>query len=373
MDLHHRSILLIAGTRPELIKLAPLLLYAKEKNRAKLRVQLCVTGQHETMANEALAIFGLNADHNLKIMKENQTPNGVSAAVFERLPFIFDEIRPDLVMVQGDTTSAAAAALCAFNSRIPVAHVEAGLRSHDLTAPFPEEMNRKVITATAQINFCPTEMAKQNLLRESIPSESIVVTGNTIVDALRIIGERNEMNDVTVVDHSIRTPFVLVTAHRRESFGEGIKNVCGAIKECARRFPDHQFVYPVHLNPNINEPVRQLLGGIQNILLLPPISYLNLLTLLKNCELVLSDSGGIQEEAPSFGKYCIVLRNVTERQESVDLGLSELVGTDPERIVEALTRKIRTRFAYPSLSNPYGDGHAADRILETLASYQALP
>jgi UDP-N-acetylglucosamine 2-epimerase len=372
MVLNPRSVLLIAGTRPEIIKLAPLMMLARDQCGRRLRVQLCVTGQHQKLADEALAMFLLKADHNLGIMKADQTPNDITAAVFEKMPSVLHHVQPDVVVVQGDTTSAAAAALCASNRGIPVAHVEAGLRSHDLTAPFPEEINRKVITATAQFNFCPTELARRNLLRESIPAESIVVTGNTVVDALRIIEETHATRDLTVVDRSIRKPFVLVTAHRRESFGEGIKNICSAIKQCAQRFPDHQFIYPVHLNPNIDNPVRRLLAGVHNILLLPPISYLNLLTLLKNCELVVSDSGGIQEEAPSFSKYCVVLRNVTERQESVDLGLSELVGTDPGRIVGAVTKKLGIRSPYPSLPNPYGDGHAAERILETLASHQVL-
>lgn len=361
-----KKILLIAGTRPEVIKLAPLIIASRGKRFAQFSLQLCLTGQHQTMAEEALAIFGITGDFNLKIMSENQTPNDVSRSIFEKLPPVLNQVKPNVVVVQGDTTSAAAAALCSFNLRIPVAHVEAGLRSFDLTAPFPEELNRKVVSCATQIHLCPTESARQNLIRESVPPGKIAVTGNTIVDALRIISERHELTDPSVVDRTIKSPFVLVTAHRRESFGVGVENVCEALKQCSSTFPEHQFVYPVHLNPNINGPVRKRLSDIENILLLPPVSYLKLLTLLRNCEIVISDSGGIQEEAPSFGKYCVVLRKVTERGESVDLGLSELVGTDVARIVAAVSKGLANRSIFHNASNPYGDGHASEKILQRL-------
>jgi UDP-N-acetylglucosamine 2-epimerase (non-hydrolysing) len=368
-----RKVLIIAGTRPEVIKLAPVVLRARESYSDQIRIELCLTGQHQTMADEALSIFGIKEDHNLRIMSPNQTINDVARMVFERLPQVLQTVNPDVVMVQGDTTTASMSALCAFNMRVPIAHVEAGLRSHDLAAPFPEEMNRKMITSAARYNFCPTESTRRNLIRESIPEETITVTGNTVVDALRLITERHDLDGLAAIHHSIRNPFVLVTAHRRESFGTGIEHITEALKKCAQRFPDHQFVYPVHLNPNINNPVRERLRGIENIILLQPVSYLALLTLLKHCVLVISDSGGIQEEAPSFNKYCMVLRDVTERRESVDFGLSELVGTDPGCIVDAVTKKLEAPSASPSLPNPYGDGHAAERILETLASHQELP
>jgi len=363
-----KTILVVAGTRPEVIKVAPIVLHAKERLRSRLRVELCLTGQHQVLADDALGIFGLKADHNLGIMVADQSPNDVSRAVFGKLPHVLENVRPDVIIVQGDTTSAASAALCAFNMSIPVAHVEAGLRSHNVKAPFPEELNRKVITATARYNFCPTESAKADLLDESIEERSIVVTGNTIVDALRIIAENYELNDVASVHPSVKRPFVLVTAHRRESFGQGVENICSALRQCASLFPNHQFIYPVHLNPNIDGPVRRALANVKNILLLPPVSYLQLLTLLKNCELAVSDSGGIQEECPSFDRYCVVLRSVTERRESVDLGLSELVGTDTQRIINAVSRRLDGHDPYPRVPNPYGDGHAAERILEHLAS-----
>ncbi len=358
---------LVAGTRPEVIKLAPLVAAAREKFATRVRVDLCLTGQHQSMADEALSIFGLKGDFNLRIMTENQTLNDVCRSIFEKLPPVLLHDRPDVVVVQGDTTSAAAAALCAFNMRIPVAHVEAGLRSFDLAAPYPEELNRRVITCAAQHNLCPTDSAKQNLLRDAVDARTISVTGNTIVDALRIISERHNLDDLASLHASIKKPFVLVTAHRRESFGAGIEQICEALAECARQFKTHQFVYPVHLNPNIHKPVHEQLGAISNILLVPPVSYLRLLTLLKHCELVVSDSGGIQEEAPSFKKYCVVLRKVTERGESVNLGLSELVGTDAKRIVTAVSRRLSDHQSIPGVPNPYGDGHASERILEILA------
>lgn len=368
-----KKILVIAGTRPEVIKLAPVILCARERYSRQFRIDLCLTGQHQTMADEALSIFGIKEDHNLRIMSPNQTLNDVSKMVFERLPRILETDRPDVVMVQGDTTTASISALCAFNLKIPVAHIEAGLRSHDLTAPFPEEMNRKVITCTTRYNFCPTESSRRNLIRESILEETISVTGNTIVDALRLIAGRHNLDGLTMIHPSIRKPFVLVTAHRRESFGAGIENICAALKICSQQFPDHQFVYPVHLNPNINKPVHEKLSGIQNIILLPPVSYLTLLTLLKHCVLAISDSGGIQEEAPSFNKYCIVLRRVTERNESVEAGLSELVGTDTDRIVKAFERRVSKSITHPTAPNPYGDGHASERILERLVSEGSRP
>ena len=361
-----KKILIVAGTRPEIIKVAPILLAARDRSDKKVEVKLCLTGQHESMANEALSIFGIEGDENLRIMGANQTPNDVSAAIFQKLPDALRRFGPDVVLVQGDTTSAAAAALCAFNMHIPVAHVEAGLRSHDLAAPFPEEMNRKLVTCASRYNFCPTKEARQNLVHESVARTSLYLTGNTIVDALRIIGQTHDLNDLAAIHASLRKPFVLVTAHRRESFGPGIEHICDALKQCSTKFPGHQFVYPVHLNPNINTPVRERLSGLSNILLLPPVSYLGLPTLLSNCELVVSDSGGIQEEAPSFGKYCIVLRDVTERMESVALGISELVGTDTSKIVKAVARRLKNHGSVKRTKNPYGDGHAAERIIRIL-------
>jgi UDP-N-acetylglucosamine 2-epimerase (non-hydrolysing) len=366
-----KKILIVAGTRPEIIKLAPVLLYAADRANSRARVELCLTGQHQTMAKEALSIFGIAEQYDLKIMQPNQSPNEIAKAVLERLPAILHKVQPDAVLVQGDTTSAAMSGICAFNMKIPVGHVEAGLRSFDLGAPFPEEMNRKIISCVAKYNFCPTISARANLLKESIPERSLSVTGNTIVDAIDTIVKTHGLDDIQRIHESVRTPYVLVTAHRRESFGIGIRNICEALRVCAQRFPDIQIVYPVHLNPNIQAPVQSLLKNIPNIVLLPPISYIGLLTLLKHCLFVLSDSGGIQEEAPSFRKHCLVMRAVTERRESIDLGLSELVGTDTETIVRAFSKRVSGGARYPDVPNPYGDGRASERILETILSKDA--
>lgn len=364
-----KSLLILAGTRPEIIKIAPIILKAIEISFSnRVNVKLCLTGQHQTMANEALEIFGIEANTNLEIMKPNQTLNEISQSVFERLPKVLDEFSPSAIIVQGDTTTAAISSLCAFNKKIPVAHVEAGLRSFNLDAPFPEEANRKIISTIASYNFCPTNTAKENLLRESISPNTIHVTGNTIVDAIKIISEKHSLDDLASIHSSIRKPFVLITAHRRESFGEGFQHICEAIKLCAEKFPSHQFVYPVHLNPNVQEPVHKLLKNLPNVLLIEPVSYLKLLTLLKHCEFTLTDSGGIQEEAPSFGKYCIVMRDVTERMESVHLQMSELVGANKEKIVSAVTQQIISPKIFSSRANPYGDGNASERILEILTA-----
>lgn len=359
--------LVVAGTRPEIIKVAPVLLAARNGGVPSWETRFCLTGQHTSMAQEALSIFGIEPDADLAIMRPNQTLDDICRSVFEKLPPVLERFSPDVVLVQGDTTTAAMAALCAFNHRIPVGHVEAGLRSHNLAAPFPEECNRKVIGAFARFNFAPTEKARENLLREGVSPETITVTGNTVVDALNHIVERYPLDDLRSIHPGIRPPFVLITAHRRESFGGGFENICAAIHHLALRFSETQFVYPVHLNPNVQKPVHDLLGGLANVLLVSPVPYLDLLILLKNCALVLTDSGGIQEEAPSFGKYCVVLREVTERMESVLEGKSELVGTDVARITAAVARELGDTPHRVVAGNPYGDGRAAERILEVLA------
>lgn len=366
-----KTLLLVAGTRPEIIKLAPIILQAP--SFPGLSVELILTGQHEAMASEAMKIFGIECAENLRIMRPDQTPDHVFSAVLNTLPPLIQHRRPDVVMVQGDTTSAVAAALCAFHARIPVAHVEAGLRTHDLNAPFPEEANRRLLGVLATHHLCPTEQAAAHVRQEGIPDDRIYVTGNTIVDAVRIIRERHSFNDLRSVHPDARTPFVLVTAHRRESFGEGFRNMCSALRTCAERYPGIQFIYPVHLNPNVRGPVHELMGDRANILLIPPVSYLSLLSLLAGSEFVVTDSGGIQEEAPSFGKHCIVMRERTERVESVREGLSELVGTDADAIIGAVTRAVDRRVVHDGVANPYGDGHAAERILRILSHSTVSP
>ena len=269
-----KKLLLIAGTRPEIIKVAPVILHWKNTSFQKyFDINLCLTGQHQTMANEALSIFGITPDANLEIMKPNQTLNDIAQIVFERLPNVLKQFSPEVVIVQGDTTTAAMSAVCAFQQKIPVAHIEAGLRTFNLDAPFPEEANRKIISSIASFHFPPTQSAHVNLLNEGISKEKIFLTGNTSVDALKYIQHSFALDNIVDIDERIRSPFVLITAHRRESFGEGFQNICTAIKICAERFPHFQFIYPVHLNPNVRTPVMNLLGNISNVFLIEPVSY----------------------------------------------------------------------------------------------------
>ena len=364
-----KTILLVAGTRPEIIKTVPVVIEARKRKDVKLIY--CLTGQHKTMAMEALSIFGVEPDDDLQIMRPNQTLNMIAEAVFAKLPSVIEHVKPDVVMVQGDTTTAAMTALCAFNMKVDVAHIEAGLRSFNMDAPYPEECNRRLVGVVAKYNLCPTTMARDNLRRENVSEETLFVTGNTVVDALRLIQEQHNLDTLERVLPDIKKPFVLITAHRRESFGGGFQNICTAIRECALQYPDVQFIYPVHLNPNVIKPVHELLGKIDNVKLIPPIPYLEMLTLMKHCEFVLSDSGGIQEEAPSFGKHCFVMREVTERMESVKLEMSELVGTDVAKILNAIQRTMESNRKHELGMNPYGDGHASERILDILTQCKA--
>jgi UDP-N-acetylglucosamine 2-epimerase len=363
--LNVKRLLFVAGTRPEIIKLAPVILRAPAYGVTPI---LCLTGQHREMADQAMRMFGLRAEHDLEIMTPGQTIPEIMERVFARFPAVLSSVGADAVVVQGDTTTAAAAAICSFQLGSPVVHVEAGLRSHDLTAPFPEEWNRRAISTCATVHLAPTARAAEHLRQEGVKAASIHVTGNTVVDALRFLADREDLSDPRRVDGRIRPPFVLITAHRRESFGAGFESLCEAIRESAERHPGLQFVYPVHLNPNVRGPVSAILGHISNVLLLEPVPYLDLLTMLRNAVFVVTDSGGIQEEAPSFGKYCIVLRDVTERIESVELNFSELVGTNRRRIVEAVDRAWMAPRVVDAERNPYGDGQAASRILSILTN-----
>jgi len=293
----------------------------------------------------------------------------ISESVFSKLPSVIERVQPDVVMVQGDTTTAAMTALCSFNMKVPVAHIEAGLRTFNMDAPYPEECNRRLVGVIAKYNFCPTTMAQENLRREGVAEKTLYVTGNTVVDALRLIQEKHNLDNLDRIVPGIMKPFVLITAHRRESFGGGFQNICMAIRECALRYSGFQFIYPVHLNPHVKGPVHELLGKTGNVKLIPPIPYLELLTLMKHCEFILSDSGGIQEEAPSFGKHCIVMREVTERMESVNLGMSELVGTDGAKILGAIQRTMEGNIKHDLGQNPYGDGHASENIIDILLNH----
>jgi UDP-N-acetylglucosamine 2-epimerase (non-hydrolysing) len=360
----------IAGTRPEAIKLAPLV--RRLRARPGVETLFVSTGQHREMLAQVLAAFDLAPDLDLGIMRAGQDLHAVTVATLERLKPVLRELRPAWVVVQGDTTTALAAALAAFYERIAVAHVEAGLRTNDRYSPFPEELNRRLVDQLSSALFAPTGRAREALLREGFPPERVLVTGNTVVDALRELraAGRTRGRFAGGLDlEAVRGRIVLVTSHRRESFGEGLAAICRALVALVERAPDVTVVYPVHLNPNVDGPVRAALGGHPRIVLLPPVGYVELLALLERAHLVLTDSGGIQEEAPSFRKPVLVLRDVTERPEGVAAGVARVVGTREERIVAEALRLLQDPVAYGRMAsgeNPYGDGRAAERIADAL-------
>lgn len=368
-------VLTVIGTRPEAIKMAPVL-HALQTAGAESR--LCVTAQHRDMLDQVLSIFGLTPDVDLNLMRPGQTLEGLTAAVLEGVSAALEDEKPDLVLVHGDTTTAFAAALAAFYKQIPVGHVEAGLRTGDLSAPFPEELNRRLVDGISRFHFAPTESSKENLLREGTDPSTIFVTGNTVVDALLMTTERMKTDDAlrTKLAHDLPYPadgkkLILVTGHRRESFGDGFKNICKALAELAGR-DDVEIVYPVHLNPNVQAPVNEILGGCDGVHLLAPVDYLSFVHLMERAYLVITDSGGIQEEAPSLGKPVLVMREVTERPEAVAAGTVELVGTDIAKIVASATRLLDDGDAYATMSrahNPYGDGQAASRITKEILAH----
>ncbi|MFI8416142.1 non-hydrolyzing UDP-N-acetylglucosamine 2-epimerase [Serratia sp. NPDC078593] len=372
------KVLTVFGTRPEAIKMAPLV-HALAKDDA-FESRVCVTAQHREMLDQVLRLFDIVPDYDLNIMKPGQGLSEITCRILEGLKGVLEEFKPDVVLVHGDTTTTLATSLAAFYQRIPVGHVEAGLRTGDLYSPWPEEANRKLTGHLAMFHFAPTENSRQNLLRESVPDNHIFVTGNTVIDALFWVRDR-VMNDVPLRDSlAQRYPFldvskklILVTGHRRESFGGGFERICSALAEIARRHPDVQVVYPVHLNPNVSEPVNRILKNVSNIILIDPQDYLPFVYLMAHSTIILTDSGGIQEEAPSLGKPVLVMRETTERPEAVDAGTVRLVGTDVETIVDAVTRLLTDENEYHEMSrahNPYGDGHACQRILEALKNHQ---
>lgn len=366
-------VLIVFGTRPEAIKMAPVVNALKDHPGIDLHI--CVTGQHREMLDQVLDVFGIVPDSDLDIMKPGQSLTDVTANVLRGLEPVLADFNPEWVLVHGDTTTAMAAAMAAFYARIPIAHVEAGLRTGDLTRPWPEEMNRKVIDAIGQLLFAPTESSRQALLREGHSSDNIVVTGNTVIDALLMLVERirTEPNLTAKLDRQFDfldsdSQLVLVTGHRRESFGDGMRQLCQALAAIASR-PGTQVLYPVHLNQNVRRPVNELLSDHQNVFLIEPQEYLPFVYLMNRAELIITDSGGIQEEAPSLGKPVLVTREVTERPEAVEAGTAILVGTDRHKIVAEATRLLDDEDAYSAMSrahNPYGDGKAAGRILERI-------
>jgi len=364
------KVLSIIGTRPEAIKMAPVVLeFARDRNVSSL---LCITAQHREMLDAVLEVFALVPDFDMNVMSVDQSLNAVLGRMIIGLDNIMRETKPDIVLVQGDTSTCLAGALAAFNLGIPVGHIEAGLRTYNLELPFPEEGNRQMVSRLSSLHFAPTETAAANLRRETLPRPDIHVTGNTVIDALQMAVElcqkRPEKTVITELPDDLlqgRRPFILITGHRRENFGIGFQNICQALRRIAIEHPNLGLVYPVHLNPNVQKPVHGLLSDLPNVHLIAPQPYLAFINLMRLCRLILTDSGGIQEEAPSLGKPVLVMRTTTERQEAVEAGVSRLVGTDCDSIVEAVTQLLADSKAYEAMSsrpNPYGDGKAAARI-----------
>jgi len=371
-----RTISIVLGTRPEAIKLAPIILALRD--RSDLKPHVCVTGQHREMLDQVLEVFGIRPDADLDLMRPNQSLAPLTARAIEALDGYLADVQPDLVLVQGDTTTVFCASLTAFYRRIPVGHVEAGLRTWNKYAPFPEEINRLLTTRLAEYHFAPTQWSAENLRREGVPDNRIFVTGNTVIDALYLAREKIRTHPPQIpglptelLSGAPPRPLVLITGHRRENLGQGFEAICRAISRLAREFPNTAFVYPVHLNPNVREPVFRLLGDRPNIHLIDPLSYLPFVALMERATLVLTDSGGVQEEAPSLGKPVLVMRETTERPEGVQAGTVRLVGANEETIfasVSELLSNTEARELMARTVNPYGDGKATQRILEAIAA-----
>ncbi len=375
-----RRIAVFMGTRPEAIKMAPVIAALSKAEDMSLLV--VSTGQHREMLAQVVDLFNIRVDHDLDVMQPNQTLATLSARLMTSIDQLLQAEQPDIALVQGDTTTVLMAALACFYKRIPIGHVEAGLRTGNIWSPFPEEANRKLASNLMTLHFPPTQLSRQNLLNEGVPDDRIVVTGNTVIDALHMEIQRQEQAEVRAdtEEHLSallggdwrKHPFVLITGHRRENFGGGFDQICAALATLARRFDDHHFIYPVHLNPNVQEPVYKQLGDFENIKLIPPQDYRYFVALMHACRLVLTDSGGVQEEAPGLGKPVLVMRDTTERPEGVEAGTVKLIGTDADRIVEYVGRLLTDQDYYRKMAeavNPYGDGRAAERILGALRKY----
>lgn len=370
----NKKVLLTFGTRPEAIKMAPLV--ARLKETEGIDSFVCVTGQHRQMLDQVLELFQIRPHFDLNVMKPNQDLYDITTGIILGMRDVIKECRPDIVLVHGDTTTTLAASLAAFYQRVPVGHVEAGLRTGNLLSPWPEEGNRKLTGALADVHFAPTERARQNLLAENVPGERIVVTGNTVIDALLHVRDLLATHADIRANAELHLPrlapgrrMLLVTGHRRESFGSGFERICAALAEIATARPDVDVVYPVHLNPAVQEPVTRLLAGIPNVYLIQPLDYLPFVLLMDRAHIILTDSGGVQEEAPSLGKPVLVMRDTTERQEAVDAGVVKLVGTDVQAIVDGVIHLLDDQRAYDAMLggvNPYGDGRACERIADVL-------
>jgi UDP-N-acetylglucosamine 2-epimerase (non-hydrolysing) len=385
-----KKILLVFGTRPEAIKMGPLVKYFQQEKESFSTV-VAVTGQHKEMLDQVLRIFEIVPDYDLAIMKQGQDLYDITSRVLIGMREILNEVKPDIVLVHGDTTTSTATALAAFYQQIPIGHVEAGLRTHNIYSPWPEELNRQITSRIANFNFAPTPLSKQNLISEGVSEDKIIITGNTVIDALQLVIEKintkpnveeeicNQLlkqgitkSHLTFWDSSRR--LLLITGHRRENFGDGFLNICTAIKELAIQFPEVDFVFPVHLNPNVLKPVNEILGDsssetnkkLKNVYLIAPLDYLPFVYLMNKSYLILTDSGGIQEEAPGLGKPVLVMRDTTERPEAVDAGTVLLVGTDKNKIFKEVSRLLENSDHYEKMakaSNPYGDGKASERII----------
>ena len=381
-----KKVMLVFGTRPEAIKMAPLV---KEFQKQPKRVEtvVCVTGQHREMLDQVLKIFDIKPDYDLNIMKQGQDLYDVTARVLTGMRDVLKEVKPDVVLVHGDTTTSTAAALAAFYQQIPVGHVEAGLRTHNIYSPWPEEMNRLLTGRLATYHFSPTPLSRNNLIKESVDDRNIIITGNTVIDALYWVVDKiknnkeldNELEDIlSKAGYDVNRlnngkKLVLITGHRRENFGDGFINMCTAIKDLTVKYPDLDFVYPMHLNPNVRKPIHEVFGenlsGLKNMFFIEPLEYLSFVYLMEKSSIVLTDSGGIQEEAPGLGKPVLVMRDTTERPEALDAGTVKLVGTDYNKIVNEVSSLIDDKAAYEKMSkavNPYGDGFACGRIVNAL-------
>ena len=383
-----KKIMLVFGTRPEAIKMAPLV-KEFQKYPDKFQTIVCVTGQHRQMLDQVLDIFDIKPDYDLNIMKQGQDLYDVTARVLTGMRDVLSEAKPDVVLVHGDTTTSTAAALAAFYQQIPVGHVEAGLRTHNIYSPWPEEMNRQITGRIATYHFAPTPLSRENLIAEGIATDKITVTGNTVIDALYMVIDKIKRD--SALDSKLNAELksagydvdrlangrkmVLITGHRRENFGDGFISMCRAIKTLAERFPDVDFVYPMHLNPNVRRPIKEVFGEKENLapnlFFIEPLEYLSFVYLMEKSTIVLTDSGGIQEEAPGLGKPVLVMRDTTERPEALEAGTVKLVGTDYNKITDSVTLLLTDPAAYLAMSratNPYGDGHASPRIATYLAS-----
>ena len=381
-----KKILLVFGTRPEAIKMAPLV-KEFQKNSEDFQTLVCVTGQHREMLDQVLKIFEIKPDYDLNIMKQGQDLYDVTSRVLLGMRDVLKETKPDVVLVHGDTTTSTAAALAAFYQQIPVGHVEAGLRTHNIYSPWPEEMNRQMTGRIASYHFAPTPLSRQNLLKENVDEDRITVTGNTVIDALYWVVDKIKKDtalDASLTDELRSAGYdvdrlrggrrlVLITGHRRENFGDGFIRMCQAIKTLTERFPEVDFVYPMHLNPNVRKPIHEVFGQdlshLGNMFFIEPLEYLSFVFLMEKSSVVLTDSGGIQEEAPGLGKPVLVMRDTTERPEALEAGTVKLVGTDYDKIVDGVSELLSDRAAYERMSkavNPYGDGLACQRIVEFL-------